>query len=63
VAAAGAFVPNPAAGGNFDSFAQALVSFLFRHLTKSFKIIYLKPPKDLPLCAHGNPEAKWGPKI
>jgi len=38
VAAAGAFVPDPAAGGNFNSFAQPFMGFLFRHLANSFKV-------------------------
>jgi len=42
VAAAGALVPDLAAGGNFDSFAQSLMGFLFWHLANSFKIIYLR---------------------
>jgi len=37
VAAAGALVPDPAAGGNFNSFAQPFMGFLFRHLANSFK--------------------------
>ena len=40
--AATAFAFDLAAGGDFDSFAQTLMSFLFRHLANSFKITYLK---------------------
>jgi hypothetical protein len=39
--AAGASAFEPAGGGDFDSFGQTLVGFLFRHLTDSFKITYL----------------------
>ena len=53
MAAAGALVPDLAAGGNFDSFAQALVGFLFWHLANSFKIIYLKQSKGFPFAMPG----------
>jgi len=53
VAAAGALVPDLAAGGNFDSFAQSLVGFLFWHLANSFKIIYLKQSKGFPFATPG----------
>jgi hypothetical protein len=37
MAATSSFVLYLSGSGNFDSFTQALMSFLFRHLTNSFK--------------------------
>lgn len=42
-----AFVPDFAGSSNFESFAQALMAFLFRHLINSFKIIYPKQSNDI----------------
>ena len=36
--------------GDFDSFGQTLVGFLFRHLTDSFKRTYLKHSKGFSFC-------------
>jgi hypothetical protein len=38
MASAGMPAFQPAGRGDFDSFGQTLVGFLFRHLTDSFKI-------------------------